>query len=174
MTTAGTTTELGGRVQDEDFDDWYRSESPRMVGVLHAAVGDRALAEDAVAEAFARAWSDWRKVRSMERRTGWVYRVALNLCRSSFRRRRLERRHLDRSAPAPEVAAPEPGDDQLLVALDGLSDRARTAVVLRYAADLTEPEVAVAMGVSRGTVATTLHRARRALADSLASAEVEI
>jgi RNA polymerase sigma-70 factor (ECF subfamily) len=160
-------------VDEDEFDDWYRRESPAMVGVLHAAVGDRTLAEDAVAEAFARAWADWRKVGPMERRSGWVYRVALNLCRSSFRRRRVERRHLDRSAPLPTVAPAEPSDERLLVALAGLSDRARTAVVLRYAADLTEPEVAEAMGVSRGTVATTLHRARRTLAESLNATEVE-
>jgi RNA polymerase sigma factor (sigma-70 family) len=156
-----------------DFDDWYRAESPAMVGVLHAAIGNRALAEDAVAEAFARAWARWSTVGAMERRTGWIYRVALNQCHSSHRRRRLEQRHLDRSPAPGAVPPPEPVDERLLAALGDLSPRARTAVVLRYAADLSEPDVADAMGVSRGTVATTLHRARRSLADSLTQHEVE-
>jgi RNA polymerase sigma-70 factor (ECF subfamily) len=48
--------------------------------------------------------------------------------------------------------------------VEDLAPRARTAVALRYVADLTEAEVAEAMNVSRGTVATTLSRARRQLA----------
>jgi RNA polymerase sigma-70 factor (ECF subfamily) len=48
-----------------------------------------------------------------------------------------------------------------------LAPRARTAIALRYVADLSEQTVADAMNVSRGTVATTLSRARRQLAGLL-------
>ena len=50
-----------------------------------------------------------------------------------------------------------------------LPDRQRMAVVLRYLADLTEPDIATIMGVSRGTVASTLADARRSLADHWSS-----
>lgn len=51
--------------------------------------------------------------------------------------------------------------------LDGLSERQRLAVVLRYVADLPEDEIAAVMGVTRGTVASTLFEARRVLAGVL-------
>jgi DNA-directed RNA polymerase specialized sigma24 family protein len=53
-----------------------------------------------------------------------------------------------------------------------LPDRQRMAVVLRYVADLAEDDIAVAMGVTRGTVASTLAAARRSLAALLAEPDV--
>jgi RNA polymerase sigma factor (sigma-70 family) len=145
-----------------DFSSWYAGAAPRVLLTLRAVLGDELLAEEAVAEAFARAYGRWRKVSAMESPTGWVYVVALNHARSSARRRR---RELDQAAEHPGIETspgPEPADP-VWAAVGRLSTRARTAVALRYIADLPEAEVARLMGVSRGTVATTLHRARKAL-----------
>ena len=54
-----------------------------------------------------------------------------------------------------------------------LPERQRVAVVLRYVADLTEPDIAIAMGIARGTVASTLAAARERLAEILISDDVE-
>jgi RNA polymerase sigma factor (sigma-70 family) len=102
----------------------------------------------------------------MESPTGWTYRVALNLLRRRARRAALEQRALRRMPPPAEGLPPERAIE-LWDAVSALPPRARAAVALRYAAGLTEAEVAEAMRVKVGTVSATLTNARRALAVSL-------
>jgi RNA polymerase sigma factor (sigma-70 family) len=146
-----------------EFEAWYAREFPRVRAALALAVGDAGLAEEATAEAFARALAGWPKVSAATSPAAWVYTVALNQVRSTLRRVRLERRwaQRQRAESAPPPAEP---DDQLWRAVAALPARARTAVALRYVADLPEAEVAAAMGIARGTVAATLHQARKQLA----------
>jgi len=151
-----------------DFGAWYELEAPEVTRTLGVALGDRALAEEAAAEAFARAFSRWEHVRIMASPVGWVYQVALNEARRGFRRRRLEERATRRRGADPDIPGPGEPADALRAALRALLARARTAVALRYFADLPEAEVAALMGVARGTVAATLHSARRQLAAALA------
>jgi len=94
--------------------------------------------------------------------------VAVNLVRSGFRRLRAERRARERAgrAEATQLAASEDLID-VRRALAALPRRQREATVLRYYLDLDVTEVASALGVSEGTAKTTLHRARRAMAQSL-------
>ena len=127
------------------------------------ATGDVGLGEEAAAEAFALAVVHWSRVRAMDSPTGWVYTTALNQVRRAWRRTVLEQHHLRRTRSEP-VYQPELPDTAVWLAVADLAPRARTAVALRYIADLTEAEVAAAMNVSRGTVATTLSRARTQLA----------
>jgi len=106
----------------------------------------------------------WPRVQRMDSPAGWTFRVALNVVRRRERRRSLERRLLARKAPTPDVPAPA-GEAWALVA--ELPERQRTAVVLRFVADLTEHQIAEAMGISRSTVSSTLADAKRRLAGSL-------
>ena len=70
------------------------------------------------------------------------------------------------------ATAPGPaGEAWALVA--GLPERQRTAVVLRHVADLTEPEIAKVMRITRGTVSTTLADAHRALRAKLNEDEMK-
>lgn len=157
----------GGAAQAEgEFAEWYAREFPRVRAALTLAIRDASLAEDATAEAFARALVRWRTVREARTPVAWVYTVALNQVRSSLRRRRLERRWTQQQR-VEHVAPPPDPDDDLWQAVASLAPRARTAVALRYIADLPEAEVAEVMGVTRGTVAATLHRARAQLAEML-------
>ena len=157
-----------------DFGVWYQLEAPEVTRTLGVALGDRALAEEAAAEAFARAFSRWEQVRVMSSPVGWVYQVALNEARRGFRRRRLEERATRRRLEPAVVPGPAEPADGLRAALAALPARARTAVALRYFADLPEAEVAALMGVARGTVAATLHQARRQLAAALAAERQEV
>jgi len=125
-----------------------------------AVSGDHEIAAEAADEAFSRAWRHWDQVRGMASPEGWTYRVALNVLRSQARRRRVEERLLPRLVRRSEVSAPA-GEVWELVR--ELPQRQRTAVVLRYVADLDERHIAEAMGVTRGTVASTLAAARHAL-----------
>jgi DNA-directed RNA polymerase specialized sigma24 family protein len=96
--------------------------------------------------------------------------VAVNVANRRWRRLALEQRLLRRQRSA--VLIPPPGEEAWLVVRD-LPPRQRTAVVLRHVADLTEVDIASVMGVTRGTVSSTLAAAHRTLALRLDSERPE-
>jgi RNA polymerase sigma-70 factor, ECF subfamily len=138
-----------------EFEAWYRVEHPRLVTLVSAAIGDSEGASEAVDEALARAYERWDKVARMSSPTGWTYRVALNVARRRARRRTMEQRVLARTVPR-DVPGPT-GELWAVVAV--LPARQRTAVLLRHVGHLTEQEIAAVMGVTRGTVSSTLRAA---------------
>jgi RNA polymerase sigma-70 factor (ECF subfamily) len=157
-----------------DFTTFYQQEAARLVRSVALATGEPGLAEDAVAEAFARAWSRWREVSATDRPAAWVLRVALNHARDRFRKRGTERRK------ASAVARPEASYDQASFVDRRLWDAVRdlpaqecTLIALRYVADLSQPEIAAVLGIPAGTVASRLSRARQRLGASLGSAYQE-
>jgi RNA polymerase sigma-70 factor (sigma-E family) len=152
-----------------EFTSFYEQEAPRLVRSLTLVTGEAPLAEDAVAEAFARAWSRWPQVRTCDRPTAWVMRVALNESRSRFRRRSVERRKAHQVAVADEVRDPDVSTAHVLWdAVSRLDVRDRTLVALRYVADLPQHEIASLLGLPAGTVASGLNRARQRLGEALA------
>jgi RNA polymerase sigma factor (sigma-70 family) len=142
------------------FEDWYRREHGRLAASLVVVAGDLDAATDAVDEAFARALDRWDSVSAMASPVGWTYRVALNVLRRRMRRAGLERRV---AREAGTLAEPDLPDNDLWQAVGRLPRRQRTAIVLRYVADLPEADIAAAMSITRGTVAATLAAARRRL-----------
>jgi RNA polymerase sigma-70 factor (ECF subfamily) len=151
-----------------EFSEWYRSEHPRVLGSLLALSGDADVAADVTADAFARALAHWPRVAIMASPAGWTYQVALNGLRRRHRRRGHERRVLvevgSRAESARGVHLDATRHPEVWEAVRELPEKQRTAIVLRYVADLAEADIAKAMGVSRGTVASNLADARRALA----------
>jgi RNA polymerase sigma-70 factor (ECF subfamily) len=154
----------------DDFEAWYRQAHPRVVNSLYLVSGELDVSRDATDEAFARAAARWSRVSRMASPLGWTCAVALNELRRQLRRRasatRAEQR-AQRAEPthASDVALP---DAEVWEAVRALPERQRTTVVLRYVADLPEAEIAAALGVTRGTVASNLARARESLATTLA------
>jgi RNA polymerase sigma-70 factor (ECF subfamily) len=146
------------------FAEWYREAQPGLLESVLRAVNRRALAEDALDEAFEKAFARWERVQSMRSPNGWVYRVAVNAARAQLRRELREGERLA-FATGPLVAPPPGGEAWLLVAT--LPVRQRTAVVLRHVGGMTEAEVAAAMGVTRSTVSSTLASAYKTLAGQL-------
>jgi len=132
-------------------------------------------AEEAVQEAFLRAWRFRDALPAGDGHRAWLYRVLVNACYSKLRTE-IPRR--DRSAgPAPldGLADESPAPDEEAVrseragivrrALDDLPEHLRTVVVLRYWTGLSEREIATAIRRRPGTVKSRLHEARRRLAD---------
>lgn len=140
------------------------TDYPRIVGAVALVAGNRAAAEDAVAEALARAWEQVDRGRPIDSLPAWVTRVALNLSKSRLRRLRVEARY--RGAAE---AAPGPSGDRVDVerALATLSRREREVTVLRYYLDLDVVGIATTLHVTEGSVKTLLHRARQHLAAAL-------
>ena len=157
-------------IETQGFEAWYRREHAKLLAAMAVVAGDVDIAKEVTAEAFARALERWNRVGGMESPGGWTYRVALNVLRRRQRRAALERRLLLRLAAAPPLTPTAPAAAvEVWEAVAGLPARMRTAVALRYLGGLTEAEVAETMSVSPGTVASTLHDARRRLAGLWAS-----
>ncbi|OIV37161.1 hypothetical protein BIV57_12595 [Mangrovactinospora gilvigrisea] len=155
-------------MQDEEFDALYTAAFPRLVRQLTLMTGDAEAAQDAVQEAFVRAWSRRSVLDSAELPEAWIRTTAWRLAVSRFRRLRrgweLAVRH--HHGPA-EVAAPSP--DRVLVeqALAALPLNQRRVLVLHYLCDLGVEQIAGETGASAGTVKSWLARGRKALAREL-------
>jgi RNA polymerase sigma-70 factor, ECF subfamily len=156
----------GEMTVNPDFEAFFAANHEEVVRALTLALADRARAEDAAQEAFAKAYRRWKRVAMMDRPVAWVYVVALNGARKELRR--------DNAAPVPELAGPTADHAAAAAAkvsvrdaLAVLAPRQRVAVVLRYLGDLRVSEVAEAMGCSEGTAKATLHTALAKLRNHL-------
>ena len=152
------------------FDDFYRAEYSRLVAALALVCGDLERGRDAVDEAVARAVEQERRGVVIESLGAWVRTVALNVARSSGRRQGAETRAHDRLLGAVHDRIGEPDLERAIDvgrALGHLPQRQREVAVLHYLCDLSVDDVAAELGVSAGTVKTSLHRARVALANLL-------
>jgi RNA polymerase sigma-70 factor, ECF subfamily len=160
------------RVDEVAIREFLHTAYPRLVAAVAMACGSRHAAEDAVQEALLRAWERSEKGQEIDSLEAWVTTVAMNLSRSGLRRLRSERRAKSRLHAA---NLGEPSADRVDVerALSALPRRQRETVVLRYYLQLDTREAAAALGMSEGTVKSTLARARAALAVALGIQESE-
>ena len=136
----------------ESFEDVFRRESLGMIRLAYLMVGSAPLAEEVVQDAFARLLERWDGV---EKPAAYLRSCVVNGCRNAHRRRALERRHAALPAvPAIGVL----GADHLQDALAALPVKRRAAIILRYYHDLSEAEIAEALGVRPGTVKSLVSR----------------
>lgn len=145
-----------------DFSVFYAAERNRLIRALSLALGDDALANDAVDEAFTRALHRWHVVGTLDEPQAWVYRTAKNWATSRFRRRSRDRRF------APKIATPETSidptpDPQLANALNQIPAVQRNVLVLRYYLDWSIAATAEALEISAGTVKSRTNRALKEL-----------
>lgn len=160
----------------DDFGEFYAARKDPVLRALLVTVGDRATAEDAAAEAFARAYARWSRVRGHPNPTAWVLRTALNAQRSWWRRRRREIPGGPAHDPPVSAGAPPGLDPDLRTAVAGLPARQRQVIALRLLADLSAEETGELLGISPATVHVHLHRALVTLRQRLGAdrpAEVE-
>ncbi len=157
--------ELGVEVR-RDLEQVYRESAPQLWRAIYGfAGGRRDVAEDAVAEAFARAIEHRDRIREP---VPWIYRTAFRIASRELRN---ERR------PAPIAPDPSPGVDpgevqDVIRALAVLSPNQRAAVLLSDLEGFPTREVATLLGVSAATVRVHLFRGRHRLRDLLGTEEV--
>jgi RNA polymerase sigma-70 factor, ECF subfamily len=151
-------------VDESQLESIFRSEFSRLVRSLAAAAGSQEQAADAVQEAFVQAHLHWRRISRYDDPAAWLRRVAVNRILNQRRSGRRREAALNRLAPATAYVQPALPDEALTSALADLPLRQRTAVALRFLADLSVADVAQAMEISEGAVKSHVHRARARLA----------
>lgn len=145
----------------------YAGSYRRLVVQLYAVTGDLGEAQEAVQEAFVRVLCDPGRLAGLANPESWLRRVAVNVARSRYRRRRLLDTLLRRVGPPAATPDLSPDHVMLMAALRRLPRGQRDALALHYLADLPVEEVARTLDVSVGTVKSRLARGRAALATDL-------
>jgi DNA-directed RNA polymerase specialized sigma24 family protein len=145
-----------------DLEQLYRARRPEFCRAASAIAGDRALGEDAVQEAFAKAVRKRRSYRGRGSLEAWVWRIVVNAARDARRGRRPLLGVCER---AEEASSNGHGSS---LPLELLTDRQREVLFLHYYADLDYATIAEALGISAGTVGAILSGARRVLRQALA------
>lgn len=157
-----------------EFDEFYEASFQRVVGQVYAMVGGGrgggvSEAEDAVQEAFARAWQNWNKISTYGDTEAWVRGVAFRISVSSWRK--TVNRFTAHRRQAAEEADGLPGlsPDRLAVAtaLQRIAPELRQVIVLHHLLDRSVEEISRETGVPSGTVKARLVRGRKALAPHL-------
>jgi len=152
-------------LEPASFEDFFRSEYRRVVGLATVLCGRLAIAEELAQDAFVSAYRRWDRVAVYDDPGAWVRRVAVNLATSSLRRRAREARALARLARRRQVEAlPVDVDDDFWRAVRALPRRQAQCVALRYLEDRTVDEIASVLGIATPTVRVHLHAARSTLA----------
>lgn len=154
----------------EPFDAFYRREFPRLLVLARALVGP-ASAEDVAQEALMAAYRRWHTIADLRSPAGYVRGICLHKATSMARRRTLERQLLGRILPRTQVVADDLPEDsaRFWEEVRRLPRRQAQAVALHYALDMPVAEIAEVLACAEGTVKVHLHRARTALAASLAA-----
>jgi RNA polymerase sigma-70 factor (ECF subfamily) len=154
-----------------EFDAFYTGAARRVFGQLYAMTGNRAEAEDAVAEAFARAWQRWGQVRECDSPEAWVRRVASRIAVSGWRKAVNRMRAHHRDAVEQEVAGLSPDHVALVHALRQIPADQRRAIVLHHLVGLSVAEISAEVGAPTGTVKARLARGRAAMAHHLSETD---
>ena len=160
-------------MKKDQFEQLYEEHADPLLGFLVYRTGDRALAEEILADTFERVLGS--RSRFNPKRGGvktWIYSIALNRLRDLIRKREAEERALGRSeAGAPVAAGDATGRVEerstVAAALSQLDEMEREAVALRYGADLSVAEVAATLGVKVSTAEGRIYRGLRNLRDLL-------
>jgi RNA polymerase sigma factor (sigma-70 family) len=157
-----------------EFADFYRTSRDSCLRAVYAVVADRHLAEDLVAESFARALLRWGTVSRHPAPAAWVVRTALNTRVSWWRKRRREV-PLTAYGDGPPSNADEPGiGADVMAAVRELPRRQREVLALRIFLDLDTRQTAATLGISANTVAVHLFRAVAQLRERLSDNAVRV
>jgi RNA polymerase sigma-70 factor (sigma-E family) len=156
---------------DDAVEELYAAHYRRLVRLSVMLVRDQGTAEEVVQDSFVAMHGRWHRLRDPDKALAYLRQTVVNRSRSVLRRRVVAARHL------PDVPPDAPGADettvvaerrtQVLDALAALPRRQREVIALRYYLDLSESQIAEALGISNGAVKSHASRAADALRASL-------
>lgn len=158
---------------DEAVTHLFSSHYHQLVRLAVLLTDDPGTAEEIVQDAYVALHARWGRLRDPDKAIAYLRQTVVNRSRSALRHRSVVNRFLRRQRPPADA----PGADvealagethaQVLAAVAALPARQREALVLRYYAELSEAEIAAAMGVSQGAVKSHTARAMAALRRTL-------
>jgi len=156
---------------DEAITQIYAAHYRSLVRLATLLLRDVGASEEVVQDSFIAMHGAWRRLRDPDRALAYLRQSVVNRSRSVLRHRTVELRHAP--APMPDAASAEHGamgsleHQEVIVALRRLPERQREVLVLRYYADLSEADIADAIGISRGAVKSHASRGMAALRTTL-------
>ena len=163
------TDDATGWTADDAVTRLFAAHYRPLVRLAALLLADRSHAEEIVADAYVGLHTHWRRLRDTDRALAYLRSSVVNGARSALRHRVVAQRYAAGLRPPPDAPSAEAahldsaGNAELLAALRRLPVRQREALVLRYYADLSEAEIADAMGCSRGAVKSHTARGMAAL-----------
>ncbi len=145
----------------EEFSDYVTRRGPALLRIAQSLAANRSDAEDLLQAALVKTFFAWDRISNPNARDGYVRRAMVNTQISEWRRQRLAVYPTDQ-IPEQQMEDPTWKTDLADVvhrAVQQLPERQRTTVVLRYYEDMTEAQIAERLGVTVGTVKSTISRA---------------
>lgn len=160
---------------DEALEELYAAHWRRLVRLAVLLVRDVGTAEEVVQDAFVAVHGRWGRLHDNDKALAYLRQAVVNGSRSVLRHRVVVDRHLRATGPRPLATAPDADAGALdaarrgavLEALGQLPDRQREVLVLRYYLDLSEAEIAEALGIARGSVKSHASRGAAMLRELL-------
>jgi len=156
---------------DRALSELYAGHYGRLVRLGVLLLRDQALAEDVVQDSFVAVHQRWHRI-DQGNAPAYLAQTVVNRSRSALRHRGVVARHrpepLPDAAPADREVLASESRDRVLDALAGLPTRQREVLVLRYYLDLSEREIAKALGISQGAVKSHASRGAASLRQTLA------
>jgi RNA polymerase sigma-70 factor (sigma-E family) len=152
---------------DDAVVDLYRAHYAGLVRLSAMLAGDLGTAEEVVQDAFVAMHGRWSRLRDPDKALAYLRQTVVNRTRSKLRHRAVVTKYPQ--APLPDVPSAEyvavasTERESLLEAIRALPRRQRETVLLRYYADLSEAQIADALGISQGAVKSHASRALAAL-----------
>lgn len=150
-----------GEAPHEAFREYVVARGPALLRAATQLTGDCAEAEDLLQAALAKTYLAWDRINDRAAMDGYVRRAMVNTHITWWRRRKLEVYPTDTlpDRPVDDHTLRSELRDVLGRALHRLPERQRLALVLRYYEDMPEAEIAEALGITVGTVKSTISRA---------------
>jgi len=173
MTQAMAETARPAWDADVAVEQLYAAHWRQLVRLSVLLVHDLGTAEEVVQDAFIELHRRWGRLRDPERALAYLRQSVVNRSRSVLRHRAVVHKYAARerppdSAPGADAHATQHAQrDAVLSAMRGLPERQREVVALRYYLDLSEAEIADALGISRGAVKSHASRGLAHLKSSL-------
>lgn len=155
---------------DDDFEVFFRSTYPRLVGFGASMSAPLEVAQELAQETLLRAYHRLEEVSALDSPSGWCRRVMSNLLIDQYRSRTAERAAVDRLGSISAVdrvgaeradVEPSRAHDEWIEIVGSLTMRQRCIATLFYADDLSVADVAAELAISTGSVKSTLSQVRR-------------
>jgi RNA polymerase sigma-70 factor (sigma-E family) len=172
----GRFVDAAARDADEALVALYTTHYRSLVRLSTLLLHDQSAAEDVVQDAFVAMHGSWRRLRDTDKALAYLRQAVVNRSRSRLRHLKVADRKAPALLPAEAVGALPSAEQGALAALDrervfhalrSLPQRQREVMVLRYYVDLSEAQIAEAMGISTGAVKSHASRGMVALRQRL-------